>query len=81
MRPVKSKVAPTDMMESVAPHEIQWIEPQYMAAIVAPHTTNKLAINKRRKEVAARVASSSRVTKQHSIPRACTAANDQKRTS
>jgi hypothetical protein len=64
-----SMVAPTDMIESVAPQETQQIELQYIAAIVAPQTTNKLARNSCREEEAARVASTSRVNTQLIKPR------------
>jgi len=62
-------VAPTDMMESVAPQEIQQMELQYMAAIVAPQPTIKLARNNRREEDAARVASTRRVSTQQNKPK------------
>ena len=69
MRPRRSIVAPTDMSESVAPHETQQTELQYMAPIVAPQTTSKLARKKCRDEEAARVASTSRVATQLASPR------------
>jgi len=64
-----SIVAPSDMIESVAPHEIQQIELQYIAAIVAPQTISKLAANSRRVEEAARVASTRRVSTQLISPK------------
>ena len=69
MWPRKSIVAPTDMIESVAPHEIQQIELQYIAAIVAPQTISRLAANRRLVEEAARVASTRRVSTQLISPR------------